>query len=52
MIGKWAMTFDGIVRTAINRRASLQSPLKRTESRESPLGGFVRIARGLVPVWA
>lgn len=30
MIGKWAMLCNGIVRTAINRRASLQSPLKRT----------------------
>lgn len=52
MIGKLPMCRDGFTRTAINRRANLQSPLKRTGVGKSPLGGLVRVAQGFIPVRA
>ena len=50
MIGEWTLFRNGFARTAINRCASVQSPLKRTLRTESPSGGFVGIARGFIPV--
>jgi len=48
MIGNRRL-FTGIARPSVNRRASIQSPLKRTLPTESPLGGFVKIALDFSP---
>lgn len=49
MTGDWILLSNGFARPTVNRRANLQSPLKRTGAAESPSGGFVRIALGFSP---
>jgi hypothetical protein len=50
MIGRWGLC-EILARPTINRRANLQSLLKRTLRTESPSGGFAKKALGFSPGW-